>query len=192
MEHFADDAPPDERVLARTHDARALIDTAPGRAWQRACQTMRLLGDPQLPNGVSDQSVRIEAHTTLLATAARLLVDGAPAAVRRHEVVNMAAEAIVLLGASDRYAQTLHALDAWTEAPQTAPFALLDATLALDSDGNWLRQALPPVAQRLCDAVETIADDTTAAAAYAGEADDGRLRQADTTSRGGAGGGGSD
>ena len=50
-----------------------------------------------------------------------------------------------------------------------APFALLDATLALDSDGSWLRQALPPVAQRLRDAVETFASDTTAAAAYAGD-----------------------
>ncbi len=91
----------------------------------------------------------------LLSTVARLLVDGVPAAVRRHEVVNMAGEAIVLLGASDRYAQALHALDAWTQAPRTAQFALLDATLTLDSDGSWLRQALPPVAQRLRDAVQT-------------------------------------
>ncbi len=113
--------------------------------------------------------MRIEARTTLLATAARLLVDGVPAAVHRHEVVNMAGEAIVLLGASDRYAHALHALDAWTQAPQMAPFALLDATLALDSDGSWLRQALLPVAQRLRDAVETFASDTTAAAAYAGD-----------------------
>ena len=123
VEHFVDDAPPEERVQARTKDARGLIDTAPGRAWQRACQAMRLLGDPQLPNGVSDESVRIEARTTLLATAARLLVDGVPAAVHRHEVVNMAGEAIVLLGASDRYAHALHALhalDAWTQAPQMA------------------------------------------------------------------------
>ena len=38
VERFADDEPPEERVQARTHDdARALIDTAPGRAWQRAC-----------------------------------------------------------------------------------------------------------------------------------------------------------
>ena len=169
VEHFADDAPPEERVQARTKDARGLIDTAPGRAWQRACQAMRLLGDPQLPNGVSDESVRIEARTTLLATAARLLVDGVPAAVRRHEVVNMAGEAIVLFGASDRYAQALHALDAWTQAPQTAPFALLDATLALDSDGSWLRQALPPVAQRLRDAVEAFAGKPAEAAAYAGD-----------------------
>ncbi|MCY4058750.1 MAG: hypothetical protein OXG44_12180 [Gammaproteobacteria bacterium] len=81
----------------------------------------------------------------------------------------MAGEAIVLFGASDRYAQALHALDAWTQAPRTAPFALLDATLALDSDGNRLRRALPPVAQRLRDAAEAFASDTTAAAAYAGD-----------------------
>ena len=169
VEHFADDAPPDERVQARTKDARGLIDRAPGRAWQRACQAIRLLGDPQLPNGVSDENVRIEARTTLLATAARLLVDGVPAAVRRHEVVNMAGEAIMLLGASDHYAQALHALDAWRQAPQSAPFALLDATLALDSDGSWLRQALPPVAQRLRDAVEAFAGQPAEAAAYAGD-----------------------
>ena len=54
-------------MLARTKDARGLVDTVPGRAWQRACQAMRLLGDPHLPNGVSDESVRIEARTTLLA-----------------------------------------------------------------------------------------------------------------------------
>ena len=130
---------------------------------------MRLLGAPHLPNGDSDESVRIEARSTLLSTAARLLVDGVPAAVGRHEVVNMAGEAIVLLGASDRYAQALHVLDAWMQAPQTAPFALLDATLALDSDGSWLRRALPPVAQRLRDSVETFASDTTVVAAYAGD-----------------------
>ena len=35
---------PEEHVPARTGDARALIDTAPGRA----CQAMRLVGDPHL------------------------------------------------------------------------------------------------------------------------------------------------
>ena len=169
VEHFADDAPPDERVQARTRDARALIDTAPGRAWQRACQAMRLLGDPHLPNGVSDESVRVEARTTLLATAARLLVDGVPATVRRHEVVHVAGEAAVFLGASGGHSQALQALDEWTQSPRTAPFALLDATLALDAAGGWLRQALPPVAQRLREAVETLAGEAAEAGAYAGD-----------------------
>ena len=69
-----------------------------------------------------------------MVTAARLLVDGIPAAVRRDEVVNMAAEAIVLLGVTDRYGQAFDALDAWTQARETAPFVLLDATLGLNSD----------------------------------------------------------
>ena len=73
------------------------------------------------------------------------------------------------LGATDRHGQALRALDAWTLARETAPFALLDATLALESDGSWLRQALPPVAQRLRGAIETFADEPAEASAYAGD-----------------------
>lgn len=95
LDHFAQaDASPEERVQARTSDARLLIDSAPGRAWQRARQAFRLLGDPDLPNGVSDRAVRLDARTTLLATAARLLVDGPPDGVRRHEVLHAARKAI--------------------------------------------------------------------------------------------------
>ena len=72
-------APLRRRATGRTSagvDARhaGVARRGPGRTWQRACQVMRLLGDPQVPNGVSDESVRIEPRTTLLATAARLLV----------------------------------------------------------------------------------------------------------------------
>ena len=95
LDHFAQaDASPEERVQARTHDARLLIDSAPGRAWQRARQAFRLLGDPELPNGVSDRAVRLDARTTLLATAARLLVDGPPDGVQRRAVFHAAREAI--------------------------------------------------------------------------------------------------
>ena len=91
LEHLAhSDASAEERVSARTNDARALIDSAPRRAWQRACQAVRLLGEPGLPNGVSDPVVRGDARSTVLATAARLLVDGVPEGVQRREVVAMA------------------------------------------------------------------------------------------------------
>ena len=99
LDHFAQaDASPEERVQARTNDARLLIDSAPGRAWQRARQAFRLLGDPALPNGVSDRAVRLDARTTLLATAARLLVDGPPDGVQRGEVLEAAVEAARIRG----------------------------------------------------------------------------------------------
>ena len=97
VDHFAHaEASPEERVLARTNDARVLIDSAPGRAWQRARQAIRLLGDPDLPNGVSDLVVRRDARTTLLATAARLLIDGPPAGVLRREVYRGALDALLV------------------------------------------------------------------------------------------------
>lgn len=89
------DASAEERVLARTGDARALIDSAPRRAWQRACQAMRLLGEPDLPNGVSDRGVRADARSALLATAARLLVEGVPEGVVRGEVIGTARSAVL-------------------------------------------------------------------------------------------------
>lgn len=95
LDHFAQaDASPEERVQARTQDARLLIDSAPGRAWQRARQAFRLLGDPELTNGVSDRAVRQDARTTLLATVARLLVDGPPDGVQRRDVLEAALEAV--------------------------------------------------------------------------------------------------
>ena len=91
------DASPEERVLARTSDARGLIDAAPQRAWQRACQAVRLLGDKELPNGVAAQAVRDDARRTLLETAARLLVDGVPEGVQRNEITHMGYQAIMNL-----------------------------------------------------------------------------------------------
>ena len=97
VDHFAHaEASPDERVLARTNDARVLIDSAPGRAWLRARQAIRLLGEPDLPNGVSDPAVRRDARTTLMATAARLLIDGPPGGVSRSEVYRVALDALTL------------------------------------------------------------------------------------------------
>ena len=162
LDHFAHaDASPEERVQARTNDARLLIDSAPGRAWQRARQAFRLLGDPELPNGVSDQAVRLEARTALLATAARLLIDGPPDGVLRHEVFAAALEAVRLDGAgteplagrrdaagdgqpeADAEAtrplhlaveenQALRELAAWSLDRSAPPFALLECARTLD------------------------------------------------------------
>ena len=60
VDHFADDAPPEEGVPARTGDARALIGTAPGGRGSGHAKRCRLVGDPHLRNGVRDENVGAE------------------------------------------------------------------------------------------------------------------------------------
>lgn len=171
VEHFADaDVPVEERVLARTNDARALIDERPRRAWRRAYQAVRLLGDPNLPNGVSDNSVRREAQITLLATGARLLVDGAPEGVTRRDVIEATKEVLERLD-SVRDQRAFLLLDIWSSNRSNPPFDLFESALTLDSDGDWLRAALVPVSQQLRQAMEGSTTSPSTATAFSGEVD---------------------
>ncbi len=202
VEHLADvETTVEERVDRRIDEARALVGERPGRAWQRADQAVKLLGDPDLPNGVVDKEIRHRARTTLLATAARLLVDGVPEGVARDEVTEVAwsvAADLDLPVAADRRPiepsnlrtapgptstgapttsaslnqHALKELEMWSAAADKAamaPFGLLDATLALDDAGDWLRSALPPVAQTLRRAVEDHASAPRQAKHYGGK-----------------------
>ncbi len=166
------DASPEERVLVCVNDARVFIDSVPDRAWQRACQALRLLGDPDLPNGVSDRTVRAEARATMLATAARLLVGGAPRGVDREAVFRTAMQTIETRSRdSDLEARALTELESWSADRQSPPFALLEAARELgqgeSSSPEWLREALLPAAQALRRGLETASEDPVLAAELA-------------------------
>ena len=200
LEHFADgETSVEERVDRRIEEARALVGERPARAWLRADQAVKLLGDPDLPNGVADKEIRYRARTTLLATAARLLVDGVPTGVTRYEVTKAArSEAADLdFSVSERWsdapstdprtvgdqrglsettvpscAHAFDELEAWSDAPDrkaATPFGLLDATLALGNQDEWLRSALRSVAQTLRGALREQAARPDTASHYAGD-----------------------
>ncbi|MDE0659920.1 MAG: hypothetical protein OXI79_09775 [Gammaproteobacteria bacterium] len=200
LEHLVDgETTVEERVDRRIDEARALVGERPARAWLRADQAVKLLGDPDLPNGVSDNEIRHRARTTLLATAARLLVDGVPAGIARDEVTKAArSEAADLdFSVSEHWSEpptpdpraigdqqglietpvpscllAFDELHDWSDATDrraAAPFGLLDATLALGNQGEWLRSALPPVAQTLRGALREHAGNPDTAGHYAGD-----------------------
>lgn len=174
VEHFTDaDVPVDERVYARMSDARALVEERPRRAWRRAVQAVRLLGDPALPNGVSSPTLRDEAHTTLLATAARLVVatragERSAPVVPGNEVLEAAAASLAATG-GDRAQRAFDRLVTWLGAPAANAIDLLEDTAALGRDGVWLREALTPVAQALREQVRTSADAIDRAPRFAGD-----------------------
>ena len=167
------DASPEERVLVCINDARVFIDSVPDRAWQRACQALRLLGDPELPNGVADPTVRAEAGETMLATAARLLVEGAPKGVERPAVFETAIQVIgKQTPDSELAADALTQLETWSADRSLPPFALLEAARRLSqsesSRSGWLKEALLPAAQALRRGLEACAEDPVLAEEFAG------------------------
>ena len=175
-EHFSSDARVEERVRARMEDARALLDERPTRAWKCATQAVRLLGRADLPNGVSDVPLRVEAFRTLLHVAARLTVDGVPKEMKAEEVVEAAREALGSLE-SPREAEVFEALQKWRNAGSRNPqverdglaLELLVAALGLDRDAEWLWSALSTPLQELRGAIRRCATAAGSARAFAGD-----------------------
>ena len=147
---------------------RELIDTAPGRAWQLAGQAVRLIGTLDSPGAVSDAATRREAHTTLLSTAARMLVDGLPARVSRSQVSVQAEQSATQMD-ERKSVEALRRLDEWTQDREGSALGLLNATLALGEYGDWLKDALPTVSQAVRESVERCAGSVDEAEHFAGD-----------------------
>ena len=162
------DTLPESMVPDLINRVGELIDTAPGRAWQLAGQAAHLLGAPDSPGAVSDDATRREAHTTLLSTSARMLVDGLPPRVSRSQLAAQSEYSAAHLGV-EKAVEAFRRLDEWTQDHDRAPLELLNATLALGKDGDWLKDALPPVSQALREAIERCAGEAGDAEHFAGD-----------------------
>ena len=84
IERFGDQtATPEERTNEAVRRAEAVAEEDPERAWEIACQAMAEMGEPHLPNGVADTTVRRATRATamrmvtLLLTTSRSEVDKA-------------------------------------------------------------------------------------------------------------------
>ena len=180
------DTPPEESVLLRTREATALLDTAPLRAWQRAAQALRMLGDPDLPNGVQDPAVRKAARHTLLATAARLLVTPGETSLTTDEIRPLTSEALYLdvetrnpdgIAKEDidkivlTESRIIHLLGEWrTRQEEPHQVLLVDSIATLrdhvETDEDWTRNAIPNIAQALRNGITAGAEDLDHAADY--------------------------
>ena len=163
IDHFAHaDASPEERVLARLNDARMLVDSALARAWQRAHQAYQLLGDADLPNGVSDPALRRETRTVLLSTAVRIIFNS-----DSNQTLDDRAEAFQTAKATARGPdaaataedEAVQALWNWSLL-RRQPLALLNAALSLGRAkeyGDWLGPSLILEAQSLREGLDAAA-----------------------------------
>ena len=169
-EFFRDvDRPLEERILVRSRDALALVDTVPVRAWQRACQALRLLGEPEEDAFESDEAIRREVCTSVLLVAARRMSDAALEPRERNEIADTARKVASVWGSSTQR-RAFASFNHWTRGRAKAPFALLRATLALKSDDRkWLQSALPIRLQSLLGDLRRCAAEPAWAARYSGD-----------------------
>lgn len=155
-------------VSLRMGEAREMIDSSPGRAWQLALQAVNRLGASDSTDAITDATLRTEAHTTLLRIAAKILVEGTPARVERRDVVARANDSVADMG-SEPVRKGFAQLEEWTANRAAPPFDLLNATASLGEDGDWLRSALNPNLQALIESLSQRAGDADAADRFSGD-----------------------
>ena len=159
--------PLEDAVRRRIAEVGYLIDEAPRRAWQLAVQSVNQLRGQDSLNS-APESIRHEGQMVLLATAARLLVDGLPPRVNRDEVLEQAEGAIAGLETPEISA-AFHSLAEWTLDRSMSPFELLDAATALGQQDGWIRNAIRSVSQTLADSLDRHAKSPQEAGGFVGE-----------------------
>ena len=155
-------------VFDRMNEAREMMDSSPGRAWQLALQAVNRLGASSAPHAIADATLRTDAHTTLLRIAAKILVEGAPPRVERRDVSARANDSIADMG-NKPVREGFARLEEWTSNRAAPPFNLLNATAALGEDGDWLRRSLNSNLQTLLESLDRHAGEADAADRFSGD-----------------------
>ncbi len=156
---------PEDRVRSRLSEARHLIEENPYRAWQQINQAYRLLGDKTLPNGVTDDNLRIETKETFLELASRVLLSR-PKQPSRKEIHTETNVVLEDLG-SEKHREAFDMLYRWSSKRGGYPFDLLDTVLAMENN-DWIVQALNTVRQSVQNAIVDGAKDVAVAHLYRG------------------------
>ena len=86
----------------------------------------------------------------------------------RSQVAAQSDNSAALMG-GEEFGEAFRRLDEWTRDRERAPFGLLNAALTLGRDGDWLKDALPPVSQTIRESIERCAGDAGDAEHFAGD-----------------------
>ena len=149
--------PLDERILARCRDATRLVDNAPERAWQIACEALGLLGRSSEDAVDADEALRQEVCNCVLSVGARRSIDSELKPQERETILETVND-LALKWGSDAQSKAFASLIDWRERKVANPFELLSSALALKpEDREWLKSALPRMRQSLLRALHDCA-----------------------------------
>jgi len=162
----------EEQVVSRINTSKALINENPAQAWYKATQAVDLLGNPSMPNSVTDESIREEAKTNLLATAAQILTGKLLEEMKLSTFYNTY-ENVLKEPKFSIASEFFKAATLWYPNSANGLFNILSSYLAVKSKGfTFLEGALSSIAQVLRKQLNESAGNPNFTAFYGDEVED--------------------
>uniref|UniRef100_UPI004048847D hypothetical protein n=1 Tax=Limnohabitans sp. TaxID=1907725 RepID=UPI004048847D len=146
------DVTPEERVVNRINNARTLIETRPERAWQLVNQAVKLLGEPDLHNGVSDRGVRKNVAQATVEIGLRIISEDQIADLNDDVVSSLPSalkefDSVELTNGVMSYAK-------YAVEENSDPFDFLLIIEKLKDDEKWFSQSISSRYERLKKAIQ--------------------------------------
>ena len=161
----------EDRAATRLRISIEIEDQDIHRAWRLAHDALQLLGDPNLPNGVTDENLRSEVRMRILSLGAHMMLN-----LQSDEVTEAVASAVgeAIGGSKMTGLQVLFdALKEWAvdrldaDRPVSG-LKVLKAIEALGDDGGWIRAVASGHAQSLRQAINAAAKSPATAPVFSG------------------------
>ena len=158
-----EDTGPEIYVQQCIQDVRNLIEVKPSNALHRCKQAVALLGNPDLPNGIADFTLRNEVHLLLARTYLQLLANRDDSNLNEAELLFLALEASQNAQRPD-IAKVVASVLAYHQEPSTQKKAKLlpDLIDLIKTSGNcdpWVQVGLRWFYDEFRQRLETLAQD---------------------------------
>lgn len=137
---------PEELALRRCEEAKRVVHDNPNRAWLCVTQAFRMLGDSDLPNGVSNRTTRNSVCQTLTTIATQIVeanaLEGQPErrAAQIKEITEVVGAALEELRAPTTF-DAFSRLISWRREPNevSKALALVEQLARLPKEEGWFR-----------------------------------------------------
>lgn len=146
------DVTPEERVINRINNARTLIETRPERAWQLVNQAVKLLGEPDLHNGVSDRGVRKNVAQATVEIGLRIISEEQNADLN-DDVISALPSALKEFD-SVELTNSVMSYAKYAVEENSDPFDFLLVIEKLKDDEKWFSQSISSRYERLKKAIQ--------------------------------------
>jgi hypothetical protein len=141
IEHLNNsDITPEERVLNRINNAKTLIDSKPLRAWQLVNQAVKLLGESDLHNGVSDKNIRLSVAKATIEIGLRIIAESKVIDIT-DEILESFNSALKEIG-SEKLEKAVFNFSKYVEKENGDPFPFLDSVESLNDEEKWFAQSI--------------------------------------------------